>query len=1015
MSGITDIINLISNSEKLNIALNQSSVQNLNGSIKAFFICRLLLSKNTSVCVITPSPDELSEDVSAWLEVKSFAGGIKFYNLSDEMGLNSGLAELIEPSEKNSIFITSPRKDLPAPDSLKQMMMVCLKDKPVNIVGKFLSMEKLPDKLVEFGFTRTDTVDEPLQFASRGGIIDLWPCGRIYPIRLEFGGDEIISIREFEPLQQVSISKLNKLVILPRNISGSSGIEKYFGPVGIVVSDGIRNTEEHRYGHGKTPMYQSIYLGDGFPVDCLPSYQGTLEIFRKTINNLKDYNRFVLCENEAESGRIASLFPEVETRLSKLSRGFILQDVKLAVFTYSDIFGQKHKVKFYHPFKGKGSPIQNLQSLQVNDFVVHIDYGIGLYQGIKKLRVSAQDKEDVETDCLLITYKNGDLYVPIEKFNCIEKWVGDTNRHPELTDLGTNTWERRKSRARKAIHDLTTELLSLYAERKLISGYKFSKDTLWQAELESNFPYEETPDQLKALSEIKNDMESGVSMERLVCGEVGYGKTELALRAAFKAVMDNKQAVILCPTTILVEQHYRTFKLRLQSFPLEVAHLSRFQTSKQQKKIIENIKLGKVDIVIGTHRLLSKEVGFKDLGLLVIDEEHRFGVSQKEKLKKIEKGVDTLSLTATPIPRTLYMALTSIKNLSQLETPPVGRQSVITQVAKFDDLVIKNAIEYELGRGGQVYFVHNRIHSIYAMASFLKRISPDFKIGIAHSELPEKELELVMLRFLQREINILLTTTIIGSGIDIPNSNTIIINRADMFGLADLHQLRGRVGRSTERAYCWLLIPKKVTQDARKRLNAIAAFSELGAGFKLALHDLEFRGAGNLLGGEQHGHIYSIGYKLYERLLEEEVNRLKGKEIKKIIEPEIRLSVSCYIPESYAPAEQKFLLYKRIANITNFEEIKEFEIELLDRFGAMPVEVKNLLEITSIKIVAIEKSIKRIASKDDDVILKFVNPPAKKFLSNPYIKEIKYAENGLEVVLTKVTNLRKLKKLLETI
>ncbi|MDD2889186.1 MAG: transcription-repair coupling factor [bacterium] len=1073
MSALTDITNIVLRSPAFVHASTQPAVSGLQEGLKSLFIS-YLASRNHAIAVITHSPDELTEDILCWCKNNPKFNALKIYNLSDEFALQSAIPALLN-TPPMSIFVTAPRKDLPSPDTLRQSLINCNLDKFPDINGKSLSMMEFSNKLAEFGFTFVDTVNNPTEFVKRGGIIDLWPGGTIYPVRLEFTGDAVTSIREFDPLRQVSISKLQKLIISPLNISGennehsqtdgqtlrsaptkqiipfnrgikvptysntggrpplqnekervairedktktsSVNIMQYFkSPDVIIVFDGISGNKE-------SVPNKTVYIGDGFSVGSQSTYNGNFDIFKDTLESLKSYTKFVLCETESETKHIASLFPELEVRISNLPNGFILPDAKLAVFTYMDIFGRKRKKREYHPFKDKGVAIQDLESLQKGDFIVHIDYGIGIYQGITKLKF-----DTIETDCLFITYKNGDLYVPIDKFNCIERWVGDTAVSPELTDLGSKSWEQRKNRAKKAIHELTTELIALYAERKISKGHKFAPDNLWQSELESGFPYEETLDQLKAIVSIKQDMESDLTMDRLVCGEVGYGKTELALRAAFKAVMDNKQVAILCPTTILVEQHYRTFKTRMSPFPVNIAQISRFQTTKQQEKAIADIHSGNVDILIGTHKLLGETIQFKDLGLLIIDEEHRFGVSQKEKLKKLKKNVDILSLTATPIPRTLYMALTNIKNLSRLETAPAGRQPIITRVASFDRALIKNAIESEISRGGQVYFVHNRISSIYSIANFIQKLSPDFKIGIAHSEIPSKELELIMLRFFEKDINVLVSTAIIGSGIDIPSTNTIIINRADRFGLADLHQLRGRVGRSQEHACCWLLVPENITPDAKRRLQAISTYSELGAGFKLALQDLEFRGAGNLLGGEQHGHIYSIGYKLYEKLLEEEINNIysktqpdKAMPLKKL-EPEIRMNVNCFIPEDYAPYNQKFLLYKKIANITSFKEITAFENELADRFGPIPSEVKNLLECTHIKLLAIEKGISNITSKKStqhvgkrEITLRFLTSPSQKFLSNSYVKEVKSIDNSMEVLLAGVRDLQQLITLLSS-
>ncbi|MDI6841103.1 MAG: transcription-repair coupling factor [bacterium] len=1014
-NSLADIETIILKSERFKKTLLSPKIQGLYGALKSFFIAQLS-KNNPTTCIITPWPDELFDDIKVWTNKRcDLKEAILIPSWDESRPSEMGRGQRVPPPLEimsdlyyalNSliksapvIVVTNPKKGLPSPELVKKNVIY------LN-TGSHISMSKLVNKLAEFGFNRVGTVEELGEFAVRGGIIDCWPYGRAYPLRVEFMADEITSIREFDPLIQTSVSRVRTAEIMPINLpQGDADIKDYLDKDALLIYDTIKEVEPQE--ETNRPY---VYLGEGYDVCGKSSYQGNLNVFNQTLAKLKHYKVFVICENETEKSRLLEIFPELEVRLSDLSEGFILPDAELAVFTYSDIFGRKIRVKPIHPFKGKGIPIEDLQSLQPGDFVVHVDYGIGLYQGLKRIQVN-----HTEIDCLLILYKDEDkLYVPFDKLRYIERYIGHYERPPELTALGSGAWERKKNRARKAIQDLTNELLSLYAERKISKGYKFSPDNVWQAKLESSFPYEETQDQLKVINEIKMDMESEKSMDRLVCGEVGYGKTEVALRAAFKAVMDGKQVALLCPTTILAEQHLRTFKQRLIEFPVKVESLSRFNTRMKQQKIVAGLKRGDVDIVIGTHRLLGNDVQFNDLGLLIIDEEHRFGVQQKEKLKKLKKGIDTISLTATPIPRTLYMSLTRIRDLSELETPPKGRLPIVTQISMWDENLIKQVIIREIQRGGQVYFVHNRIRSINIIANLIRKLDPNFNVGIAHSELSERELEEVMLKFLIGDFNILVSTAIIGSGIDIPQVNTIIINRADRFGLADLHQLRGRVGRSDVRAYCYLLIPKYITKEAKRRLQTMITYTELGAGFKIAIRDLELRGAGNLLGREQHGHIHAIGYELYTQLLSEEIKRIKGEVVQKRIEPTVDLGINCYIPDYYVDPARKFSLYKRLSSADSLHEINEFKHELIDRFGPLPQEVESLLLAIQIKILARDAGITKVINKGREFGLKFLKLPKKTLLNHPLVTWVGSTKGTVEIRVS-INDPKKLKSFITKI
>ena len=695
-----------------------------------------------------------------------------------------------------------------------------------------------------------------------------------------------------------------------------------------------------------------------------------LEPLANKLNLLKaeGISSFVVCSTKEQARRFAELLRNyglstqftaepfgslswestaVKVMQGPLDRGFTWATEGFAIITEEEILGTRPR----RPRKKSisGEFINSFKDLASGDPVVHIDHGIGIYRGIEHITV-----DGISNDFLVIEYQNEDkLYIPVDRIHRVQKYLGTEDKPPRLDRLGGKSWETSKRKAEESIRQMAEELLQIYALRKLKQGYSFSPPDEFYKEFEATFPFEETPDQLEAISEVLADMARPRPMDRLICGDVGFGKTEVAIRAAFKAVMDGKQVAMLVPTTILAEQHYQTFKERFSSYPVFIETLSRFKTRSQQKKIIENLKKGKVDIIIGTHRLLQQDIAFRDLGLLIIDEEHRFGVRHKEKLKKLRTSVDVLSLSATPIPRTLHMSLMGIRDLSTIETPPRERYVVETYICKFDEEIIRTAITRELGREGQVFFVHNRVKTIYNMANLIRKLVPEANVGVAHGQMHERELEKVMEKFVRKEINVLVCSTIIESGLDIPSANTIIINRADRFGLAQIYQLRGRVGRADRQAYAYLLIPGKhlITREAEKRFRALLNFTELGSGFRVALNDLQIRGGGNLLGAAQSGHVAAIGYELYVDLVQKTIRKLRGEMVEEAPEPEIDLRLSAFIPESYVPdINQRLFLYKRLASGRNKSEIKEVALEMRDRFGPLPPEVNNLLNVTLIKL-----------------------------------------------------------------
>ncbi|MFH1502245.1 MAG: transcription-repair coupling factor [Candidatus Eisenbacteria bacterium] len=692
------------------------------------------------------------------------------------------------------------------------------------------------------------------------------------------------------------------------------------------------------------------------------SFGSDMDTLRARLSQLsRDGRVFVMCDNRGQASRLTELLGEAATdvaiELGSLEKGFSIPSARLVVYTDHDIF-DRYRRRRRPKFRG-GAPISSFEALEQGDYVVHVAHGIGRYVGVE--RVNADDRQ---VDCVVVEYADGGkLYVPADEIERLQKYVGKEGIRPRLNKLGSSAWSRTKERAKVAVEKLARDLLHLYAVRRARPGYAFGRDTVWQQELEASFIYDETEDQLRAAEEIKKDMESSRPMDRLVCGDVGFGKTEVAIRAAFKTVMEGKQAAILVPTTILAEQHLTTLRDRLADYPVEVDVLSRFRTSREQSDVLWRLREGKIDVVVGTHRLIQKDVKFKDLGLLVIDEEQQFGVLHKESIQKLRETVDVLTMTATPIPRTLHMSLMGARDMSIMNTPPRDRLPVRTEIAAFDDDLIVEAVMREIDRGGQVYFVHNRVQTIEGMAAYLRDLLPDIRVDIGHGQMPERQLEDVMLRFLDGEIDVLVCSMIIESGLDIPNVNTIIINRADRFGLAQLYQLRGRVGRSNHRAYAYLLIPpdRGITPIARRRLAAIQEFTDLSSGYKLAMRDLEIRGAGNILGSEQHGHMLAVGFNLYSRLLRDAVSRVKGQEVESEFEPSVEVKIDAYIPDSYVQDnDMKIDIYKRIRDTEHVDAVDELAQDLRDRFGRVPGQVEALLEVQAVRLVCRRAGVKRL-------------------------------------------------------
>ncbi|MBI1912426.1 MAG: transcription-repair coupling factor [Deltaproteobacteria bacterium] len=1055
---------------------SEFTLTGLFGSSKAYLLASAFNSLRKPILAILPD-QESAED---------FADDIKFFLKPEDVFLYPCPEVLPFEQQPAHQEIQSARMELLF-NLLKQRPFITITS-AANLMQKVMPKDSLGSKLIdikkdveyqrdelilklqEIGYLRMSMVEERGEMSIRGGILDIFPPMHDLPLRIEFFGDEVESIRTFDISSQRSLKELDEARILPARettlakTSRFDAREKLMERADILginrdawepLSDKIREGSiigmdallplfydkldtifdylqqdslitiiepelvSPALDKFSTEVRSSVqvfiskkkffvapgdlYLGSdetrallkNFPIINFEALRGSgaevstesnidlrqeisLRKGEELLTPLADRVRqwtgegqrvYLTAHNKGPAERTKELLegygfnPKIlksqeilESSGSgfaivtgSLSSGFRFPVELLVIISEEEVFGERVKRRA-PPSKKLDAFLTQLQDLANGDYTVHKLHGIGLYKGLKRLNI-----DNVENEFLLLEYRGGDkLYVPVSRMDLVSKYHGLEGRAPELDKLGGPGWEKTKKKVKQAVEKLAGELLKLYAEREVAEGFAFSPPDRLFHEFEAGFEYEETPDQARAIEETLKDMEEARPMDRLVCGDVGYGKTEVAIRAAFKAVLDKKQVAVLVPTTVLAQQHFRTFSKRLASYPVVVEVLSRFRSPKEQKDVVKRLGEGKVDIIIGTHRLLSKDIEFKDLGLIVIDEEHRFGVAHKEKLKQLRKKVDVLTLTATPIPRTLHMSLASIRELSIINTPPEDRLAIKTYVTRFDEPTITEAIERELNRGGQVFFVHNRIQSMGAIDEFLRRIMPRARIAVAHGQMNEHELEKKMLGFINKDFDILLSTAIIESGLDIPTANTIIINRADRFGLAELYQLRGRVGRSKHRAYAYCICPSinELTDDARKRIEVIQELSDPGSGFKIASYDLEIRGAGELLGTAQSGQIAEVGFDMYTQLLEEAVRNLRGEEVEEDIEPEINLKVSQYIPEEYIPdTRHRLSFYKRLASINSEAEIHETEEELIDRYGEIPALLKNFIEVVGLKLL----------------------------------------------------------------
>ncbi len=936
--------------------------------------------------------------------------------------------------------------------------------------GDSIHVNELLSQFVDYGFERTDFVYEPGQFALRGGILDIYSFGNEKPYRVELFGNDVDSIRIFDPETQLSERKLLQVTIIPNVETQFDSGEKVslleFLPENTVMwvqdwdvvkeklhvqeedleiffrmqdssvkpqydedNDNLEKRDvsgddfvsatiieeqlQHRHivEFGHTPHFGGMEMA--FNSKEQPAFNRQFDMLIKDLKSweAKKYAIYLFADNPRQLERLHSIFTDLKAEIPftpvpvSINAGFIEHDLKIVCYTDHQVFQRYHKYRVKQAYnKNKALTLRSLRELQPGDYVTHIDHGVGIYSGLQKLEVNGKLQEAVR-----IIYKDTDiLYVNINSLHKIAKYTGKEGSVPKVNKLGSDVWQRLKEKTKAKVKEIAFDLIKLYAQRKAQQGFAHSADNYMQTELEASFVYEDTPDQSKSSADVKKDMQEPTPMDRLVCGDVGFGKTEIAIRAAFKTCCDNKQAAVLVPTTILAFQHYKTFKERLSDFPVTVDYINRFKSSKEKKETLKLLEEGKIDIIIGTHALVGKEVKFKDLGLLVIDEEQKFGVGHKEKIKTLKTTVDCLTLTATPIPRTLQFSLMGARDLSIINTPPPNRQPIQTEVQVFNEDSIRDAIYYETERGGQVFFIHNRVLGLSEMAAIIQGLCPDLSIGVAHGQLEGHILEERILDFIEHRYDVLLCTNIVESGVDIPNVNTIIVNNAHQFGLSDLHQLRGRVGRSNKKAFCYLLAPPMSTlpNDSRKRLQTLEQHSELGSGFQIAMRDLDIRGAGNLLGGEQSGFMAEIGFEMYQKILDEAIRELKRTSFREVFKEEIRqqedyvhdctidTDLEILIPDAYVESiNERLSLYTRLDNSESEEQLQEFHTEMADRFGPIPQEVEDLFITVRCRRMAVDLGFEKMVLKEDRLRCYFVNnPDSPYFESETFTKMLTFVQ-----------------------
>ncbi|MCY2685619.1 transcription-repair coupling factor [Salinimicrobium sp. TH3] len=1010
--------------------------------------------------------------------------------------LRAEVLNRINSRKKPALIITYPDALFEKVVTRKELEKNTLKIK----VGDELSIDFVNEIMFEYKFKRVDFVTEPGEFSVRGGILDVFSFSNDEPYRIEFFGDEVESIRTFDVETQLSTDQVKKITVIPnvehkRLQEVRESFLKYISEKTVIFSkdtellydrldklfskaeEAFKDlSEEIKHNEPEELFCNSALLKEqmqeyslvvtnsrhpelvsgsrpetiAFSTKPQPSFNKNFELLIQNLReNTEDgYTNYIFCVSEQQAKRFHDIFDDMEgevkykTVVLSMYQGFIDEASKMICYTDHQIFERYHKFHLKNGYaKKQAITLKELTNLEVGDYVTHIDHGIGKFGGLQKIDVEGKKQEAIK----LIYGERDILYLSIHSLHKISKYNGKDGKPPKIYKLGSNAWKNLKQKTKARVKHIAFNLIELYAKRRLQKGFAYGPDSYLQHELEASFLYEDTPDQSTATADVKADMENERPMDRLVCGDVGFGKTEVAIRAAFKAVDNGKQVAVLVPTTILAFQHYKTFTERLKDFPVTVDYLNRFRTAKERRTTLEELENGKVDIVIGTHKLVNKAVKFKDLGLLVVDEEQKFGVAVKDKLKTIKENVDTLTLTATPIPRTLQFSLMAARDLSTITTAPPNRYPIESHVIRFSEETIRDAISYEIQRGGQVFFIHNRVENIKEVAGMIQRLVPDAKIGIGHGQMEGKKLETLMLKFMNGEFDVLVSTTIVESGLDVPNANTIFINNANNFGLSDLHQMRGRVGRSNKKAFCYFITPpySAMTDDARKRITALEQFSELGSGFNIAMKDLEIRGAGDLLGGEQSGFINEIGFDTYQKILNEAIEELKENEFRDLYEgketedkeyvkdTQIDTDFELLFPDDYINnISERLNLYTQLNNLKTEEELQKFEAELIDRFGELPAEAEDLLNSVRIKWIASKIGLEKIVMKQGKLIGYFIADQQSLFYqSKAFTRVLQYVQthphsctmkekktrSGLRLLLTfeKVTSVDKALKVLQ--
>jgi len=1049
----------------------QVFLQNLNGSSAAFVLQSIFSNAKTShlnhLIVLNDAEESAYffnsiESVTEALDLFYFPSSFKSpHNFSvlnpSHVMLRTEALTKISMGGNKKIIVTYPEALFE-----KVVLAKTLQQNIIQIkTNDNLNLNALMQQMVDYGFERTDFVYEPGQFALRGGILDIYSFGNEKPYRIELFGEEVDSIRLFDPASQLSERKLLQVNIIPNvttqfedtqkiplleflskdtlvwlkdwDVTKQKGLDQQEAVETFITHHAALNKVDENDAHKK-----ESHIDDFETVEATEASVGAHTLiewgfhahlskekiafntqsqpvfnrqFQYLIANLQDFEKqgyalYLFAEQAKQLERLHAIFTDLKTEIQfipivkSIHEGFIDHDHKMVCYTDHQIFQRYHKYKVKQAYsKSKAITLRTLRDLQPGDYVTHIDHGVGVYSGLQKIDVNGHTQEAVR-----IIYKDSDiLYVNINSLHKISKYTGKEGAPPKVNKLGSDAWVKLKDKTKAKVKAIAFDLIKLYAHRKAQAGFAFTPDNYMIHELEASFMYEDTIDQAKAIADVKKDMEQASPMDRLVCGDVGFGKTEVAIRAAFKAAIDGKQVAVLVPTTILAFQHYKTFKERLKDFPVTVDYINRFKSSKEKKETIEKVKQGKIDILVGTHGILGKEVGFKDLGLMIIDEEQKFGVAHKEKLKTLRTTVDCLTLTATPIPRTLHFSLMGARDLSIINTAPANRQPIHTEVQVFHEDVIRESIYYETERGGQVFFIHNRVQGLAEMCAMIQKLCPDLSIGFAHGQLEGHQLEEKILDFIERRYDVLVCTNIVESGVDIPNVNTIIVNNAHHFGLSDLHQLRGRVGRSNKKAFCYLLAPPISTlpDDSRKRLQTLEQFSELGSGFQIAMRDLDIRGAGNLLGGEQSGFMAEIGFEMYQKILAEAVRELKRSDFQELFKEEISkqddfvadctidTDLEIMIPDSYVEnIGERLSLYTRLDQSEDDAELEQMKLELTDRFGPLPGPVNDLFVTIQCRRLAIALGFEKMTLKDDTMRCFFINRPDSPYFESETFKNL---------------------------